>query len=213
MKGDRKAALCVLCCLPLVALIVVVSVRWVVRRARRRLFASSVPICTKCTAVAAQMYGDGWFPVANSDIEAMSMMAAGSCPSNFTTWDAKEDQCRHFKDHGVLSAEHNPFRYVQGLKKDDPQDLVVMYTKEMIHWRTKHLPSYEETPKWLAMGPREHHYWGRGDGWIDSTEFTRRLRKTLDFLRDNERPNWEQTVGDHGRFLQQVRVSAQGQQK
>ena len=213
MRGNRTASLCALCCLPLVTFLAVVAVRSAGRRARLRSKASSAPICTKCTAMALQMYSDDWFPVADSQIEAMSTMVACGGTSNFTTMAAHEDQARYFREHGVLSPEYNPFRYVQGLKPSDPEDLVVMYVKKMTHWRTKHLNSYEETPRWLAMGPQVHDYWGRRGGWIDTREFVHRLRKTLDFLRANERPNWQQTVRDHGRFLQQVKAPARGQQK
>ena len=210
MRSDRKAALCALCCLPLVALLVAVSIRTAMRKARHRSWASAVPMCTKCTAMALQLCSDDWFPVANSEIEAMSMMVACGGTSNFTTMAAHKDQERHFREHGVLSPEYNPFRYVQGLKPGDPEDLVVMYVKKMTHWRTKHLSSYEETPRWLVMGPQVHDYWGRSGGWVDSGEFIRRLGKTLEFLRANERPSWQQTVRDHGRFLQQVKAPVQG---
>ena len=211
MKGDRRTPLWVVCALALVGCWVVPSARNKMKRqARRRLFNSVNPICTMCTSMAVQMYSDDdWFPVANSEIEAMSMMVC-SGTTNFTTPDAKEDQYRHFKDQGVLSAEYNPFRYVQGLKKDDPPDLIVMYVKKMTHWRTKR-DSYEETPKWLVMGPHvESSYWAYEGGWIDTAEFTRRLRKTLDFLRANERPHWQETVKEHNRFLQQVKGAGEG---
>jgi len=217
MRSDRRTppwVVWVVFGLPLVALLAVFSAHRARRRARLRLFKSVNPVCTMCTSSAVQYYSsDDWFPVANSEVEAMSMMAAMDGTTNFTTMAAREDQYRHFKDHGVLSAEYNPFRYVQGLKKDDAPDLVVMYVKEMTHWPTKRFFNYEETPKWVVMGPQVTSYWAYEGGWVDTREFTRRLRKTLDFLRANERPHWQETVKEHGRFLQQVRGRGKGSRK
>jgi hypothetical protein len=35
-------------------------------------------------------------------------------------------------------------------------------------------------------------------------EFRMRLRKTLDFLRENERPNWQTVVAEHQKFLESL---------
>ena len=174
------------------------------RRARSKLFSRTMPICTMCTAGSLQMYcHDVWFPVADSEIEAMSLYDGSA--TTLATRATKEAQYHYFQEHGVLSADYSPIRYIQGLRNDDPEDLIVMYVKHKTHWPTKHwFRDYEATPKWLVMGPRVSNYWGREGGWIETSEFVRRFRKTLDFLRTNQRPHWEDTVPTHEAFLEHV---------
>ena len=180
------------------------------RRARYQLFRRTMPVCTYCTANSLQMYcSDAWFPVANSESEAISLQDAPT--ANYATFATNEAQYQYFEAHGVLSADYSPIRYIQGLRNDDPEDLIVMYVKHKTHWPTKHwFQGFEAVPKWLVMGPRVDTYWGRAGGWIETPEFVRRFMKTLDFLRANQRPHWEETVTAHEAFLAGVLAADPG---
>ena len=154
--------------------------------------------------MACQMYQmDGWFGIAESEIEAMSLMVKSGPPGVFATFGTTHAQAEYFKTHGVLSDELCPFRYVQGLRNDDPEDLIVMYRKTKTRWKKKY--KLQPDAKWLVMGPRCDGYWGYEGGWVDTSEFKRRLKKTLEFLEQNQRPNGQQTVKAHLAFLDAIR--------
>ena len=39
---------------------------------------------------------------------------------------------------------------------------------------------------------------------VSLDEFRSRLRRTLDFVRTNERPHWQTVVAEHGKFLDSI---------
>ena len=104
------------------------------------------------------------------------------------------------------------YLYVPGLRRDDPGDLVLMYFARPTRW-TWHggpLPTIFRSKGWIMI-PVDMRFYGAGidreggpgefSEWVSFEEFKQRLQKTLDFLRDNERPNWEAVVEEHKRFL------------
>lgn len=111
---------------------------------------------------------------------------------------------------GMKWAEN--YRYVAGLRQDDPGELVLMYVDQPTRWIWHGQPrsrfakqgwiivprDFKDYPRVLTAAP------GELSEWIEPQEFRRRLQGTLDFLRTNARPNWETVVADHQRFLDQV---------
>ncbi|MCC7474626.1 MAG: hypothetical protein IT425_04480 [Pirellulales bacterium] len=110
------------------------------------------------------------------------------------------------------------YQYIPGLQKGDPGDLVVMYLKTPTRW-VHH-----------AAGPSsrfEHAYWmvtpfdftgvadpkiappvrrdiparGECSERLTDKEFAARLRKTLKYLQDNNRPNWQTVVAENEKLL------------
>ena len=65
--------------------------------------------------------------------------------------------------------------------------------------------------KWVVVRPgfglrgMEEPSLGELSDWIDEPEFERRLRKTLDFLKANNRPYWTNAVAEHEAFLKAVK--------
>lgn len=100
------------------------------------------------------------------------------------------------------------YRYVPGLREDDPGDLVLMYLDRPTRW-TWHgtPPSIFKSKAWIvvpvdfAIGGR----WPSGQGELSErvslVEFRSRLRRTLDFVRTNERPHWQTVVAEHAKFF------------
>jgi hypothetical protein len=132
----------------------------------------------------------------------MSLLGRYAAPDIFATFGTKDAQGAYWQEHRALSQELCPYRYVQGLREDDPKDLVVFYRKTKTRWRTKRPSSYEKTPRWLVMVPGCDGYWGnQAGGWIDTPEFRARLTKTLAYLEEQGRPNWAQTRREHAAFL------------
>ena len=100
------------------------------------------------------------------------------------------------------------YRYVAGLREDDPGDLILMYVDQPTRWTWHGSPPHRFTKKAWIVVPVDFTMGGRpGPGElserISSQEFTRRLRATLEFVKTNARPNWEAVVAEHTRFLEQ----------
>lgn len=99
------------------------------------------------------------------------------------------------------------YRYVPGLREDDPGDLVLMYFDRATRW-TWHGPPptiFEErawiiVPVDFSMGVRPLSGPGELSERVTKEEFRRRLSNTLDFIRTNERPYWQTVVAEHAGF-------------
>jgi hypothetical protein len=101
------------------------------------------------------------------------------------------------------------YRYVPGLKSDDPEDLILVYLSRP-SWRTWHGDTHwvRLDKRWVILNPRtsspDDTY---GRGWsevgeaIPSAEFTNRLKATLEYLRQNHRQNWYAVQMEHLTFL------------
>jgi len=108
--------------------------------------------------------------------------------------------------------EMQDYRYVPGLKSDDPEGLILMYLKEP-SWRTWHGDTHwvRAGKRWVILNPRtsspDDTY---GRGWselgeaITTPAFKSLLRATLDFLRENNRPFWTNAVQEHEMFLRSI---------
>ena len=105
----------------------------------------------------------------------------------------------------------NGYKYVPGLREDDPGDLVLMYLDRPTRW-TWHgpPPTIFEKKAWIvvpvdfAMGDRARSGPGESSERVSLDEFRNRLRRTLDFVRTNERPNWQTVVAEHTKFLDSI---------
>ena len=100
------------------------------------------------------------------------------------------------------------YRYVPGLREDDPGDLVLMYFDRPTRW-TWHgsPPTIIKDKAWIivpldfAMSGRPRSGTGELSERLSLAEFRSRLKRTLDFVRTNERPNWQTIVAEHTKFL------------
>ncbi len=103
------------------------------------------------------------------------------------------------------------YNYVPGLREDDPGDLVLMYFNRPTRW-TWHAapPSIFKEKKWIIIpvdfgdGMRPRSGPGEKSERVSFDEFRGRLRRTLDFVRINERPNWQMIVAEHTKFLDSI---------
>jgi hypothetical protein len=110
----------------------------------------------------------------------------------------------YLKDGGREYKE--TYGYVPGLKEDDPPDLILMYLKEKTR-RTYYADlsgSILRKPKWMVI---THTFAGtlpENGELVDTPHFRARLQKTLDFLKENKRPYWENIVKEHAGFLNAI---------
>jgi len=103
------------------------------------------------------------------------------------------------------------YGYVPGLREGDPGDLVLMYFNRPTRW-TWHgpPPTIFKEKAWIlipvdfADGMRPRSGPGEKSERVSLDEFRSRLRRTLDFIRTNERPNWQTIVKEHTRFLDSI---------
>ncbi|MFO1487685.1 MAG: hypothetical protein U1F65_04325 [Verrucomicrobiota bacterium] len=109
----------------------------------------------------------------------------------------------------------NHYRYVPGLREDDPGDLILMYLDVPTRW-TWHGPPPTIFGKkaWIVVpidfktGMRPDAGPGELSERISAEEFTARLKRTLDFIRTNRRPNWETVLAEHSKFLESMESAA-----
>ena len=103
---------------------------------------------------------------------------------------------------GTNWARH--YKYVPGLHQDDPGDLVMLYFDQPTRWIWHGAPSTVFRKKaWILVrvdftGP------GECSEEVSTPEFERRLQRTLDFIRTNERPNWQTVIAEHEKFLKEL---------
>jgi len=96
------------------------------------------------------------------------------------------------------------YRYIAGLKEDDPGELILMYIDRPTRW-TWHgaPPTIFKKKAWLVVTVG---FSPSGEGElserISTEEFKRRLNGTIDFVRTNARPNWQTVVAEHTKFLE-----------
>lgn len=108
--------------------------------------------------------------------------------------------------HFEKSAAH--YRYVPGLREGDPGDLVLMYIDRPTRWVWHGPPPtiFEEkawivVPVDFASGLRRPSGAGELSERVTEEEFHARLRRTIDFVRDQRRPYWETVVAEHETVL------------
>jgi hypothetical protein len=106
------------------------------------------------------------------------------------------------------------YRYVPGLHEDDPGDLLPMYLDCPTRWTWHGSPpkvfmfkekAWLVIPVDFTMGARRPSP-GGGElsERVSRDEFRSRLRRTLDFVRTNERPRWQTVVAEHTKFLDSI---------
>ncbi len=118
-------------------------------------------------------------------------------------------QCDELLQNDKLSGR---YMCIPGLTRDDPGELVLLYMATPTRW-TWHgeRPSRTAPLKWLVvpvdfrMGNREFDGNGEQSEQLTDDQFLARLEKTLQFIEENERPNWESIVKEHRAFLEKVR--------
>ena len=108
---------------------------------------------------------------------------------------------------------HKFYGYVPGLMEEDPKDLVLMYFKQKTRYRWHGDRTPLPQAQWLVFGPSwddTETYDGReelpeGGVLEDTPTFKRRLQKTLDFLKDHNRPFCTNAVAEQSAFLNSIK--------
>jgi len=109
------------------------------------------------------------------------------------------------------------YQYIPGLRKGDTGDSVLMYMKIPTRWvhHAAGPPSIFNQRRWVLVPldftepgypyvqrvDREIPYRGESFERVSSEELESRLRKTLQFLQDNDRPHWQTVIAENKAFL------------
>jgi hypothetical protein len=113
---------------------------------------------------------------------------------------------------GEQMAWTQDYRYVPGLRQDDPGDLVLMYFNRPTRW-TAHMlpPTIFAAKEWIlvpvdfiSFGSRSPSEPGENSERASAAEFKQRLKKTIDYIRANKRPNWQTIVAEQTKFLDSI---------
>ena len=182
-------------------------------RARKRL-----EDCEMCTMFIDGMYlrykerqgKTTWYPQhPEGECAALGLIITDENEAHmFGRYSTEAQQAQHYKIHGAISPALNPWRYIQGLKEDDPRDLVLMYSKQRTHWRWHGLhDGYCDQTAWIVRPVFDYggHWGDRDECWLNTAQLRERLEKTLEFLRNNDRPHWQLTHKEHGPFIDELR--------
>ena len=127
---------------------------------------------------------------------------------------SSRDSLASISDKMGYMAWTNDYNYVAGLREDDPADLVLMYFNRPTRWNWHGSPpTIFKVKAWIIIpvdfgsgaGFRpQTGQWGECSERVSLDEFRNRLRRTLDFIRTNERPNWQAVVAEHTKFLDSI---------
>jgi hypothetical protein len=101
------------------------------------------------------------------------------------------------------------YAYVPGLRFGDPKDLVLMYLKRRTHysWHGDIAHTIFSPNRWLVLSPdiAMGGPYPEGGDMVDGPEFRRRILKTVAFLREHDRPNWQVVAKEQEEFLKSVK--------
>lgn len=104
------------------------------------------------------------------------------------------------------------YNYIPGLRENDPGNLVLMYFNRPTRWRWFAAPpTIFKNKEWIiipvdfgtGMRPRSEEDRDYSER-VSFDEFRRRIQQTLDFIRTNNRPNWQTVVVEETRFLNSI---------
>lgn len=119
-------------------------------------------------------------------------------------------KCGYFDERLIRN-----YVYVPGLRGSDPDDLVMLYMKRptRYYWHGYARPFRD--PMWLVFSPGFNYCPTNAESCaergqrMDTQELERRLRLTLAFLKNNDRPYWTNVVAEQEAFLKTIGTNVQ----
>jgi hypothetical protein len=163
---------------------------------------SNIPLCNKAIFFAVYRWFDTHTPSANLPNE-----------------NGKSDESLQ----ELMEADHpdewvEQYQYISGLRRGDPGDLVLAYRKSPTRWRHHAAgpPLILSERKWILIPfdftgvmessiasrvKREMPDVGEDAERVSREELNSRLQRTLKYLQDNNRPNWEIVAAENKEFL------------
>lgn len=102
------------------------------------------------------------------------------------------------------------YGYIPGLTYDDPKDLVLIYLKTKTHysWHGDTSHTVFSPLKWMVISPQFHdgeNTCPEGGELLDTAEFKRRVERTVEFLKENQRTDWQVVAKEQADFLSSIK--------
>lgn len=135
---------------------------------------------------------DDWYPrggktPADSLVVLMKWLKD---PHHFTSHALSPQLGEYYAKQGTLTYEFMCYRYNEGLRRDDPYDLILMYYFEPTRWEChSHKMAFVGRPVMQIGGPWD---------FIPEDEFQRRQKTTEQFLKKNNRITRDFTLSTEG---------------
>jgi hypothetical protein len=142
--------------------------------------------------VHLQSTGDTWLPrggktPADSLAQICSDQYLAKC---FTSHALSGKLYEYYKKHGTLTYDLMCYRYNEGLRTDDPQELIVFYYFKPTRWS-----SWERKEAFVGRPVMTLAVTGAWE-FIPEEEFQRRQKQTENYLRNNDRTTKAWTATD-----------------
>lgn len=105
------------------------------------------------------------------------------------------------------------YEYIPGLHSDDPEDLILIYIKTPTRFdsglekKKKAYRIYSRKKLWAVIPPYIQHDHEDTYIMLEKVEFLKRYKKTLQYLEDNKRPNWENVLRHHNAIIKTIEAS------
>jgi hypothetical protein len=98
----------------------------------------------------------------------------------------------------------NDYIYLPGLRTDDPANLVMFYVKTSSkqRWHGDH-PTIFGEKRWVVISPQFSEEIELNE-WLSTAELRKRITNTLEFLKTNDRPYWQNIVTEQTKLLENV---------
>ncbi len=143
------------------------------------------PNCSSFLRIAMESYAgdhDGWFPKGGKNpLDSLVQLLKYENLVHVYTCHALAQQLRdNYKKTGTFSEEDCCYRYNEGLRAEDPDDLIVLYYFKPTRW-TSH------SSKGSILGRQVLSPSGQVWSCIPEAEFQERQKKTLEFLLERKR--------------------------
>lgn len=128
---------------------------------------------------------DGWLPrgganPADSLAQLSPFFPAGGS-HHLTSHALAPKLYQYWKEHGTFTYDYMCYRYNEGLRTDDPSDLIVMYYYKPSHWENNQ--KKQDFVGRPIMTLRLSPAWD----FISEAEFQKRQKETEEYLRKNNR--------------------------
>ncbi len=170
------------------ALVVLGAIGWILYARSQYKAAASCANCRTFVCWILEEYAKkngGWYPRGGST----PMDSLAKCVTSddqvhlFTSHRLAGTLFDYWKKTGNFHADYCCYRYVEGIRNDDPDGLVLLYYREPTRWEcSSH--KRDDLGRPVSFHPPQHSW-----EFLPEAEFQKRLTQTMDYLQKQGRLN------------------------
>lgn len=174
---------------------------WVYGKLTRNEAAS----CANCRSFVGGLLDDyaakheGMYPVGGSNaLDSLSKCVNEAREVHFFTSHAQAERLTAcWQEHRTFTADLCCYRYIEGVRTNDPEGLVLLYYWQPTRWECTSHKRPEQGRAVCALGPAGEFRVSFGSWrFMPESEFQAELARTQAYLRDNHRVSSPQSVPD-----------------